>query len=344
MRGHHPIRSQDNHAMNNTPTLETTLAPEIQIEELPVIKRVSIIVNPACNPSRPALGILNAAFAASGIQWKVAVITEPDSARRAAVEAVQEGADVVMVYGGDGTVMEVASGLVGQGSAIPLAILPGGTANVMSVELGIPADLAAACALVTERQGGVRAIDVGQAGDYVFLTRISLGMEAQIIGNTGREEKNQYGWLAYALSTLVELSNPPIARYRLNFDGQVIEDEGVACLVANSAVFSPNVALLGANGLTLVPYASIMDGLLDVILIRGTDIAALLEVLANMMAGSEDTDLIQHWHARQVSIEATPPQPIQCDGEIIGNSPVTARILPLALRVVVPKPLPPTNS
>ncbi len=98
-------------------------------------KRVRVIINPAAGQDEPVLGILNSVFHPAGVEWDVAITLKAGDAKRFAQQAVEEGIEVVAVYGGDGTVAEVASGLIG--SEVPLAIFPGGTANVMSVELGI---------------------------------------------------------------------------------------------------------------------------------------------------------------------------------------------------------------
>src|SRR5688572_14012985 len=120
-------------------------------------KRVHVIINPAAGQDRPVLGILNKAFKDAEIDWDVFITKEAGDARRFAEEAVAAKADVVAVYGGDGTVMEVANGVKNTG--VPLAIFPGGTANVMSVELGIPSDLAEACALVCSDNHDIRVVD-----------------------------------------------------------------------------------------------------------------------------------------------------------------------------------------
>src|SRR5205807_4848035 len=107
------------------------------------------------------------AFHAAGIDWEVRVTKKQGDACRYAQQAVAAHVDVVAAYGGDGTVMEVASGLLG--TDIPLAIFPGGTANVMAVELGIPIDLAQACALVGGAPYDFKKIDMGQIDDECFL-------------------------------------------------------------------------------------------------------------------------------------------------------------------------------
>ncbi len=93
-------------------------------------KRVHVIVNPASGRDQPILHVLNSVFHPANVDWDIYVTKAAGDARRLAAEAVQAGADAVAVYGGDGTVAEVAAGLLG--SEMPLAILPGGTTNATS--------------------------------------------------------------------------------------------------------------------------------------------------------------------------------------------------------------------
>ena len=92
------------------------------------------------------LNVLNTVFREAGIDWDVFITKDAGDAERLAREAAEAGVDAVVVYGGDGTVTEAAAGLVG--TEVPLAILPGGTANAIALALGIPTDLEAAAALL----------------------------------------------------------------------------------------------------------------------------------------------------------------------------------------------------
>ncbi len=315
-------------------TQNGSVSPTPEVVTTPRFKRVHIIINPASGQDRPVLSILNDVFHPSGIDWEVFVTKETGDGSRYAREAVAAGVDAVGVYGGDGTVMEVAGALVG--THVPLAIFPGGTANVMSVELGVPSDPAEACALVSCGPSLIRTIDVGQYGDYYFLTRLGMGLETTVIENTAREQKDRLGWLAYALNTVRELVDPKVCKYRLTLDGEVIETEGLICVVANSGIITPNSGIPGRGVLSFAPGISVSDGVLDVVVIRRGDLGSLLSVAASMLAGNENAEPLLHWRAREVTVEADPPQTIQLDGEILDQTPAHARIVPNALRVIVP--------
>jgi YegS/Rv2252/BmrU family lipid kinase len=271
--------------------------------------------------------IFNRTFHDAGYDWDVAVTKLPGDGEKLARQAVAEGVDVVAVYGGDGSVMEVACGLVG--SEVPMAIIPGGTGNVVSIELNIPRDIQAASALAVSPQPGIRRIDVGQIDNTCFVLRAGIGFEAAALEGATREAKERYGIFAYIISGLQALREPQIATYRLTLDGQLVECEGLACLIANTGNF-------GIPGLSLAANIDIADGLLDVFVIRKANLAALF-ALANSILGGTRADVnLLHWQAKEIIAESDPVQSVQIDGELYGSSPVTVRVLPQSLKVIVP--------
>ncbi len=293
-----------------------------------MFKCVHVIINPVAGQEKPILGTLNKAFHPAGIDWEVKITKQAGDARRFAQEAAAEGVDVVAVYGGDGSIMEAASGLLG--ADIPLAIFPGGTANVMSVELGIPGDLAQACALVCGDERNFRQIDVGQVNEQYFLLRVGTGFEAALVEGADRETKNKIGNLAYVLSAIQALRGSKVVRYQLTLDGKEMEVEGITCMVANSGN-------IGQPGLSLAPNINVSDGLLDVVVIRAGDIGSVISVAASVIAGNENAEPLQHWQARNIRIATETPETIQADGEMIGKTPAHVTVVPQAVRVIVPK-------
>jgi diacylglycerol kinase (ATP) len=295
-----------------------------------MLKKVHVIINPAAGQDRPVLGIINKAFQEVGAKWSVDVTNKPGDAIRLTKQAVAAGADCVAVHGGDGTVMEVANGLLG--TNVPMAILPGGTANVMSVELGIPSDVGQAAALINDTDHSmIRSVDVGQIGDRHFMLRVGMGWEAQMVDGADKEIKARAGTLAYLISGLQALRDPQIARYQLTIDGKEIEVEGMTCMIANSG----NV---GTPGIRVAQNVDVSDGLLDVIVIRKADLGSLISVVASVVAGNENAEPLQHWQGRNIKVVADPPQTVQADGEILGQTPVDISVIPNALKIIVPKP------
>lgn len=289
-------------------------------------QRVFVIVNPAAGQDQPVLATLNRVFQDTDVDWDIGITKGAGDAQRLTNEALASGADIIAAYGGDGTVMDVGCSLVG--SATPLAILPGGTANVLSVELGIPADLEQACRLLIDRHR-VRQIDVGDLGHRRFLLRVGLGLEAAMVEGAERSLKDRVGVLAYGVAAVQALREPTLSRYELTLDGESVETEGVSCIVAN-------VGSLGQGNLSLSPTISVDDGLLDVIVLERADFAALIAVASSVIRGGTAEEPMLHWQARNISVRAEPTQLIQVDGEMIEPEPITVSVQPGALNIIVP--------
>ncbi len=290
------------------------------------MKRVHVIINPASGQPEPVLNTINSVFYPAGIDWDISITQKSGDATRFAQEAAASGVDVVAVYGGDGTVMEIASGLIGTDT--PMAIMPGGTANVVSVELGIPKNLLEACELIASKTSGIRAIDVGISEGKHFLHRIGLGMAAEKVKGATREMKDRFGVLAYTIAGLNVLKNPPMAHYRFTLDGKTIEANGISCIVANSGN-------MGVQGFSVARDVSISDGLLDVFLVRDRGLVSVASSAASIADLTLNTDALHHWQARDIIIDADPPQSTQGDGEVWGETPIRISVLPQAVNVII---------
>lgn len=290
-------------------------------------KKIHVVVNPAAGKPQAILHTLNSIYHPAGIEWEVFITKESGDAQRFARESATSGADVVAAYGGDGTVMEVAHGL--QGSETPMAVFPGGTANLMSVELGIPKELSAAAAVAADPDSRVRMVDAGYfGGESHFLLRVGIGFAARKVEIADRELKDRYGVLAYSIGALKALGVSDVANYHLTLDGKSYETEGFSCLVDNAGNLG-----LGSLGLKSI---TVDDGLLDVIVIRDSNIRNFIAVGAGMRGTEPNPDYIHHWQAKEITIETDPPQPVQLDGELVGETPVTVKVVPGFVRVLSP--------
>lgn len=301
---------------------ELQQAASTQLEDVThKIEQVQVIVNPAAGAERPILRPLNAVFRPAGITWDVAITQQGGDFARYAKQAVADGVDAVVVYGGDGSVMEVASALMG--TTMPLGIIPGGTGNITSVELGIPYDIQQAASIVIGETSHLRRVDLGQVGDQYFLLRISAGFEADMVRNTSRDAKSRWGRLAYwqaMLSSQIKM-NP----YMLTIDDETVEIEGFSVMVTNSGN-------LGLPGLPMLSDISVSDGLLDVVVLRT---GSFLAYLANP-ASNDPGEAVKHWQAREITVATPEPAPTQMDGELTDDTPFTAKVVPAAVKIIVP--------
>jgi len=291
-----------------------------------MVKKVHIIINPASGQPQPILNQINDVLYPAGVVWNVSITTKSGDAARFTRLAIQDGAEVVGAYGGDGTVMEVAQAV--QSGEIPMAILPGGTANLMSVELGIPRDLTKATQIMIDPDSQIRCIDMGQVGEKRFMLRVGIGFAGEKVRLADRELKDRWGILAYSIAGLKALSTVKSARYRITVDGVEYETNGKSCLIDNAGN-------LGMPGLTISKTISVSDGLLDVMVVDER-VSSLIAVGAEIAGRATQSEGFQHWQGREIKIECDPLQTIQGDGEIWGETPVTVQVLPKVLPALVP--------
>lgn len=288
-------------------------------------RRIRVIVNPGSGQPKPVLHTLNSVFRSANVEWDLFLTKKSGDAQQFALEAVEDKVDVVAGFGGDGTIMEVARGIMG--SSVPMAILPGGTANLMSVELGVPRDLTKAAEIAANPDSVVKSIDVGEINDSFFLLRVGLGIAAQKVELADRDMKDRYGLMAYSIAALKAMKDAIPVKYRFNLDGEEFEEEGVTCLIENAGNF-------GVSGFKASKDISIFDGLLDVILIRDRSFKSFVSVGKSVATSTPTQDTVHHWQAKEIRITTDPPQSIQIDGEIGWETPVNIKVIPGAVRVL----------
>jgi YegS/Rv2252/BmrU family lipid kinase len=287
-------------------------------------KRVHVIVNPASGKDQPILKTLNKVFHPAGIDWDIYVTKQGGDARRLAAEAVQAGADAVAVYGGDGTVAEVAAGLFN--SDMPLVILPGGTTNATARTLGVPVELAEAAKLLADPNVQVRVTDILQVGDTYFFGVVAMGIPGEVAVMADRGAKDRLGNLAYAWSAVKATVRAPNSDYAITLDGQHMHSHGVICVIQNQSA--------GLAHLKQPVDAS--DGLLDVMIFQDESLRTVAKAAGNVLLRNENLVPIEHWQGREVTVVSEPAQAIQADGEVLPAGSVTVRVLPSAVRFVVP--------
>jgi YegS/Rv2252/BmrU family lipid kinase len=296
----------------------------------PRAKRAFVVLNPVGGNSDPALvrSLLQTVFGEAGWQHTVFETTGDDDFPAIIGQALGESADLVVAAGGDGTVSLVAGPLVG--TDVPLGILPIGTANVLSRELGIPTDLQQAATLLT-RSEARKAIDVMSLGDTSALLQVGIGLDSLMIRDTDRETKRRLGRRAYLKTLWEQLRGHRSQRFTLVVDGTRYRPVAWQVLVANAGT-------LGVRPLRGGPNIRPDDGELDVCIFHGRTVANLARQLRFIIARrARGADLVTYLKARQtVSIATEPPLPVQADGEITGTTPVTISLRRQALQVVVP--------
>ncbi len=293
-------------------------------------KNIEVIINPAAGSNEPILNTLHDVFKDYDVDWNVSLTKRADDGAKLAKAALERGVDLVAAYGGDGTLLDVAIGMMG--TKLPMAFLPGGTANALAAEMGLPNTLAEAARVIVAPEVEIRTIDMGRVGEDYFLLRVGTGLVANFSAAVNREMKDKYGLMAYFIGGLQALTNPAKAIYKLIIDGKVqSEVEAVALLISNG-----NATGGGAANLPLSPYIKIDDGLLDVFALRG-DLNSILGVVGNITAIEGLATNLDHWQGSIIQVDANLPQLMYGDGEEepISQTPCTIEVLAGVLQVVV---------
>ncbi|MBI4319896.1 MAG: diacylglycerol kinase family lipid kinase [Chloroflexi bacterium] len=249
-------------------------------------------------------------------------------------QAVEEGYSLVIVGGGDGTVSEVAGGLVGTG--MPLGILPFGTFNNVAHSLGLPLDLAEAASNIA--QANTVDIDVGVVGrrsftpsqfegvrDTFFFEAAGVGLDASVFP-IGEEIKG--GHYEKVLEGAMKFLGHRKANFTLVLDGKQVKVRSPMVVVANGPYY-------GA-GFTVAPQADLSDGTLDVICFDCSKTEMVRQFALSARNRSHTELCLLPYRAREITIVPELPLPAHADGKPIGNAPITCRVLPRALRVIVP--------
>jgi diacylglycerol kinase (ATP) len=286
-----------------------------------------VIANPATRRNIRTIIAELRRVAPDGVTIDVRITKRAGEARELAGEHAP-GSRMVIAVGGDGTVAEVASGIIGLG--VPLAILPGGSTNIIARELGIPTDIDAGTALICGPHRHNR-IDVGRADRRHFLHMAGAGFDSQMFARSSSKLKRRVGWLAYLPAAARTLLDRP-ALARVTVDGTEVAARSPLVLVANGrSVAHPK--------LTIAEGISRSDGVFDVFIVTAVRPGPMVRVLGRFATRHIDrSPYVTRLRGRQVTIEAEPALPVQFDGDVDGTTPVSIDMMPGALDVVVPVP------
>ena len=245
-------------------------------------------------------------------------------ARQIAKEAVGKFALIVAV-GGDGTVNEVASAIVGTDT--PLGIIPFGSGNGLSRFLNIPMDTEQAILSLTT--GHVETIDSGTLNGKPFFNMAGMGFDAHISEVFSHNKKR--GFISYIKSSIKEVSNYKPQQYHIEIDGKVYEREAFMLSFANSSQYG--------NDAHISPNASVQDGLLDVCVIKQFPLWRFFEMGIRMITKSVDkTKYVEIIRGKHIVVKRTEPGPVHLDGEprIMGEETIID-VVPASLKIIVGK-------
>jgi diacylglycerol kinase (ATP) len=290
------------------------------------MRRAALIYNPRSGRQRHArvLDEILATLRAGDFDVEPTPTSHPGQATELARERARE-VEVVFAFGGDGTMREAAAGLLGSPAA--LGVIPGGTANLLALALGLPRNPVAAAAVL--RTSPARTFDVGLAGGSPFLMMVSAGLDASVLGSLDVRLKWRFGKAAIVGQGLREWWRYPYPALGLVADGERLE--------ATFAAVS-NIPFYGGS-FRLAPGARSDDGWLDLVLFRGTGRAAALSFSLDVLRSTHvrRRDVVVK-RVREVLFEGPAGAPAQVDGDLCQERlPLAVRLGPERLRVLAPE-------
>lgn len=292
-----------------------------------------LIFNPVAGRSQPEQDLAQIQeLLTPALELDVILTTPDEDADSCAHQAVEQGANLIIACGGDGTVSAAAGAVIN--SDIPFGVISRGTANAFANALGIPIDLEAACQTILA--GHTRTIDAASCNGKPMTLLTGIGFEAETVQRADRDYKNRFGMLAYVLAGLQELRNLETFETELETDDQIIKAEVAAVTIANVA---PPTSVLAQGPGELISD----DGLLDVTLVAPNNtlgaIAAAYSLLQTAFRGeSADRPDVGFFRTRRIVVRTNPTQKVVVDGELVGVTPLEVVCIPQALRVLVPAP------
>jgi diacylglycerol kinase (ATP) len=294
------------------------------------------LVNPASangKTGRRWPRIARAAHAA-GLRGEAIFSERPGQLGELAREAADEGAKLLVVVGGDGTIHEVANGIAGR-EGVELALIPRGTGWDFARTHGVPKRLSDA--LQIAKEGEARSFDLGWAtyradgaeGSAWFANMASVGMSGAVAAKANRTTKALGAKSSYLIALGVTFARWKNIRLRVAVDDEKREALMEDCIVA--------VGRYLAGGMMILPEAEPDDGLFDVLLIGDLTKTELVRVTPKIYRGTH----LPHpkgevLRGTTVTIDADEPMPIQLDGEQPGTTPTRFRVVPSAIRLRVP--------
>lgn len=286
-------------------------------------RKIHVVINPASGKDEPILNVINSVFQKHDIEWDVSVTHKYGDATAFARRAAEEGYDIVAGYGGDGTQHEIANGLLGTDAL--MGVLPGGTGNGFANEMGTPGKLAPAVELLCTSKN-VRQVDVVQLDDAYFIQRLYVGIEPE--QQTSREAKDKYGTFAYVLDAVHQIRDSKEVRFRVTVDGELFEGLAMKVYVVNAAKAGTGISITGK-------LSQVDDGLVDIFVLNAKNLRSIAGAADRMLSLDTKSSRDFMRQGKEVTIEVEPDQPVWTDGEYSGRTPVSLKVIPGALKVIV---------
>jgi diacylglycerol kinase (ATP) len=294
------------------------------------VAQVVVLANPTAGRGKAGgtIGKVDRALHEHGVAHQIRVTASGPDLQAQARRAAEEGTEIVAVLGGDGSVGLAANGVIGTDAT--LAVLPSGTADDFAHALGIRSIGGAAAAIA---EGNAARIDVvrvttgAERRHYVNIAGCGFDSEVNEAANAmGSRTLGATG--TYVAALLKTLSRFSPAGFRIELDDEVVEGPHMLVVVGNAISYG--------GGMKVTPFASIVDGLLDVCLLQALSKPAFLRAFPKVFRGTHVSHPAVRMHrARRVKVEADRRVMVYADGERVGPAPAVFEVVPEAVPVIL---------
>lgn len=289
--------------------------------DLPVLKRTLVIFNPAARGDKAKAMAETVARIATDAD--VCTTDAPAQARALAGDAVKQGFTTVVAAGGDGTINEVVNG-IGEAD-VSLGILPIGTMNVFAAELGLPTGNLPKCwEIITN--GKTRLIDLPRADGHYFVQLGGIGLDAQVVQETSRDFRRDFGPLSYLINAAQIAGRTP-PKIMVEADAGV--KEGSFVLIGNGRFYGGPFVIFND--------ARIDDGLLDVLIFKNLGYLDIARYLHGVFFGTHiNLPDVEYFQTHRALVCSEDDVPVEVDGELIGQLPMEFGFSERKLKVLAP--------
>ncbi|HEU4320857.1 MAG TPA: YegS/Rv2252/BmrU family lipid kinase [Acidimicrobiia bacterium] len=290
----------------------------------------TVIVNPGAGRTPTTVDSVRAALEAAGVDSTIERPMSPAETKSLIQTAAMGGATHFAVAGGDGTVNLAANVLLNlEGIPTPtIGVLPVGTGCDLLRTFGLPQDLfGAARHLATDDDYGIDVATLeGSWGSRYFVNVAQVGVGAAA-AQTAPRITRKVGSARYPMAFAARLPRFPAAHVTVETERRTYESEALAVILANAQFF--------AGGWNVAPKATLVDGVLDVQIINCAKTRAP-SLVPRIIRGTHLTDrAVRRFSAATFKVETSVEWPLEADGDYIGNTPVTGRVVPAALRLKI---------
>lgn len=294
------------------------------------MKKVKVIYNPSSgrqNVKRKIDAICNILMDNGYIIGRYATKGK-DDAMNETIKACSEDWDILVACGGDGTVNEIATGIIKGGRQIPVAIFATGTVNDFATSMKLPIGPKAFCNMIMKEE--IIDVDLGKANDGYFVNVLAGGLISDVAHQVPVEMKTLFGRTAYYIAGLREMPRQMLNPFHIKVESEehTKDEEVILFLVTNTS------SIGGFKG--LAPDAEVEDGLLDCIIIRKVEILDVIPVFISLLKGDITTNPnVVHFKTKNLKIESKETMQFDMDGEYGGKLPITLEVIPGSFSIFI---------